>query len=1330
MPTKENFAGVSNCYVFKSRLQEYAQKVCIPTPVYETIKEGPSHEPSFRSAVIVNDVRYDSLPGFSNRKAAEQSAAEVALMELSKSGEVNESISQPVLKLLIEKSFCGCLRQHETGLCKNLLQEYAQKMNYAMPLYVCQKDNTAGRVPHFSCTVEIGGIRYIGAAAKTKKEAEIKAARTALLAIQSSDAEVSSKAVGNSQLTVIPSRKRVAETNSNEEVIGNVPKAKKPRFKKKMSKPKLSGNNDHSQDKPTGTSPVGMDNLVNPDWVQTGSSTMLSSETLPTEEMSNLQDSKPDYGLSEGEMPSEDVALAPQVAVNSENEWVQNESSTILSSGTLPTEKTGSLQDSKLDNGLSKREMPSEDVALAAQVAVSSVNGWVQTDSSTILSSETLPTEERSNFQDSEPVNGLSEREMPSEDVALAPQVAANSENEGVQTDSSTILSSETLPTEERSNLRDSKPVNGLSKREMPSEDVALAPQVAANSENEVVQTDSSTILSSENLPTEEMSNLQDSKPDNGLSDREMPLEDVALAPLVAVNSENERVQTDSSTILSSETLPTERISNLHDPKPDNGLSEREMPSEDVAPALQAAVNSENDQLTAVNSIHCNHEAPDVGTSSMVYAEATNLVKAANGSEAAPMQKRKARKNRGKAKMHGRPRKAAKPEDEAASAAKAQKLRALQEQFFSYHHNKIYTKEAVEISAKLLEINPESYTAWNYRKLAVEYHLSQPESNPDSVKSILDDELRVVESALRQNFKSYGAWHHRKWVLGKGHSSIDHELRLLDKFQKADSRNFHAWNYRRFVAQLMNRSEQDELKYTEDMIYTNFSNYSAWHNRSVLLSSLLEKKAEGFPSKEKVLPEEYEFIHQAIFTDPDDQSGWFYHLWLLDQTVKDDSPILVSSWPAHGSPFTTLHSDSGSLPIVLYFNQPVEGVSSCTVNVESGNGTEDLVWQPLSVSNSQAAQVWVAHLKISTSELHSSVKVSVGHSKGIVSSRGYQYRYPSTFSFKVRLQPVERDNSQGSVPESISWREEDFKVYGEQSQESIPIVSFDQLTIKNDHEPTASNWRAEALAKEIECFRELLSMMDCKIGKLTLARLLMAYDAMAFPCADKPVHLEEVLELYNDLMKLDPSHYRYYKDEHSSVLLKQVTSRKESLLKQCFLYKDSVSSAICNPVCLRLNNLSLSRMGAFEKLLWVQILDLSHNELQSIEGLEAMQLLSGLNLRNNKLRSFTALEPLRKLKSLTVLDISYNQIGEHSIDTTRYLCSSPLSHSAGSEWKKGGTGISDAALSNYWEAFFIFKELNLKQLDIVGNAVADEKFKSILVKVLPTLKRLDGELLD
>jgi len=88
-------SGMGNCYVFKSRLQEYAQKVGIPTPVYQTLKEGPSHEPVFKSTVIVSDVKYESLPGFFNRKAAEQSAAEVALMEIHRSGQMTETI--PVL---------------------------------------------------------------------------------------------------------------------------------------------------------------------------------------------------------------------------------------------------------------------------------------------------------------------------------------------------------------------------------------------------------------------------------------------------------------------------------------------------------------------------------------------------------------------------------------------------------------------------------------------------------------------------------------------------------------------------------------------------------------------------------------------------------------------------------------------------------------------------------------------------------------------------------------------------------------------------------------------------------------------------------------------------------------------------------------------------------------------------------------------------------------------------------------------------------------------------------------------------------------------------------
>lgn len=122
-----------------------------------------------------------------------------------------------------------------------------------------------------------------------------------------------------------------------------------------------------------------------------------------------------------------------------------------------------------------------------------------------------------------------------------------------------------------------------------------------------------------------------------------------------------------------------------------------------------------------------------------------------------------------------------------------------------------------------------------------------------------------------------------------------------------------------------------------------------------------------------------------------------------------------------------------------------------------------------------------------------------------------------------------------------------------------------------------------------------------------------------------------------------------------------------------------------------------------------------------------LQRLTCLNLSHNKLSSFTALEPLRLVSSLKVLDISHNEIGAHPVDTTRYLCSSRLSHTVGDDGSLDEYAIDDVSMANYWEALLIFKGLQLTQLDVVGNAVSDEKFNLLLVEVLPKLKWLDGK---
>lgn len=84
--------------MYKSQLQEFAQKAGFTPPLYEFVKEGPSHEPRFKSMVTVNSVTYESNLVFPNLKSAEHAAAKVALNALFPAYGVAPS---PVVSLLL-----------------------------------------------------------------------------------------------------------------------------------------------------------------------------------------------------------------------------------------------------------------------------------------------------------------------------------------------------------------------------------------------------------------------------------------------------------------------------------------------------------------------------------------------------------------------------------------------------------------------------------------------------------------------------------------------------------------------------------------------------------------------------------------------------------------------------------------------------------------------------------------------------------------------------------------------------------------------------------------------------------------------------------------------------------------------------------------------------------------------------------------------------------------------------------------------------------------------------------------------------------------------------
>ncbi|CAL0299223.1 unnamed protein product [Lupinus luteus] len=148
-------------HLYKNQLQNYAHKKNLNLPAYSSEWEGPPHALRFKCKVTIDGQTFESSKFFSTLKDAEHAAAEVALMSLSPGG----------------------VQEDQTGLYKNLLQEFAQKEGFRLPSYNTNRYGES-HMPTFVSQVEIEGESFTGQEAKSKKQAETSAAKVAYMTLK------------------------------------------------------------------------------------------------------------------------------------------------------------------------------------------------------------------------------------------------------------------------------------------------------------------------------------------------------------------------------------------------------------------------------------------------------------------------------------------------------------------------------------------------------------------------------------------------------------------------------------------------------------------------------------------------------------------------------------------------------------------------------------------------------------------------------------------------------------------------------------------------------------------------------------------------------------------------------------------------------------------------------------------------------------------------------------------------------------------------------------------------------------------------------------------
>ncbi|XP_014672036.1 PREDICTED: geranylgeranyl transferase type-2 subunit alpha-like isoform X2 [Priapulus caudatus] len=497
--------------------------------------------------------------------------------------------------------------------------------------------------------------------------------------------------------------------------------------------------------------------------------------------------------------------------------------------------------------------------------------------------------------------------------------------------------------------------------------------------------------------------------------------------------------------------------------------------------------------------------------------------------------------------------------------------------------------EALQITAQLLAGNPDVSTLWNYRRAVLQHYIDT--KSEDEVQAACVEELDFLESCLRVNPKSYGVWHHRAWTLsGAPRPDWTRELQLCDKFLEYDERNFHCWDHRRFVVKCSGVSAEAELEFTDTKISTNFSNYSSWYYRSKLLPIVHPATDGSGRVAEAELLKEFQLVQNAFFTDPNDQSAWFYHRWLLgkgEQRLALDC-IHISRDPCRASVRLTK-------PVKLGHDHV-----SLSISVD-GKPVEDCRWKN-ATRGSDYGMLWTYDVP-----------------RGTLTERGEHV-------ITAELSSGDNDDDDKRLSLSCTLPAD----RGECKMAMRTSFCRSRMTAA----------KTETLTDELESCKQLDELEpNNKWALLTIVLLMRALDPLGREA--------ETLDYLSQLSEVDPYRGNYYRDLGSKFIMENVLEQQQHLEDKVALKDKGLTALYYTEYLATVSELNLAsnkltNVSQCCHLQCVTKLILDDNELESCVGLGQLPLLVELSLQNNKLSTVDAVAPLSTCPRLERLDLRGN----------------------------------------------------------------------------------------